>query len=1051
MKQIFKVTVLLFMALGVSWSSEQKTGTLTVLVFKDETPLNGSIVTVDGKKVFKSDIDGALKTTLPVGQHTVEIVGRGVNKENLGYFKKSVTIKEGRDTQVISTFTNSKTPVVSVDTPVGTLTQAKTAQAVNVTGKGRLNGVVLSSEDKTPISGARVFVKGTSVDARTDANGRFSVEVPSGVALSISVVHTAYSSQTVGGVQVAKDGAASRTIALTPASMELEEFVVLAPKVEGSLAEVIAEEKNINAIASILGSEEMTKKGDSNAASALKRVTGVTLVDGKNIYVRGLGERYSNIEMNSLPLPSPDPTKRTVPLDIFQSDTIGSLKVQKSATADIPSNFGGGYIDIRTKDVVKDTYIKASLGIKGNSNTGKDSSSYRGGSTDWLGYDDGYRAIVSNILNAGEVRVGEAIPSFTTDYYTQDELISFTKDYVDRDYNLEKRNLPMGFSGSIEAADYYEIDSDQTLYATGNYSYSQTHTFVEEKWKNLTLESGVDQSGTTNLSYSTYEHGGSFNLGYTFLDVLNVKYTKLFTRTSLQSTRIFDGIMGSNNAHLIKYYLDWEEREMNADQINAEFDYEILNKESTFEFGVERATASLYQPNNYYYAYEEFNGVTFLDPFSANGIGTRLESDDELYAAYMKNKIYTPIFSDEDHIDVGLNVSTKDRVSRQNKFYLRPFKSNIEDETQITGDIESIYYEYVRNDIPYDKMPYRVSPLFTAADYFDATVDTAEYFVNLFTKPYDKLEIFAGVRYVDFTQTIYQYKEDRENPDISLRNLIQRVPDTLLVNDYYPSVTSKYKYDENNHIDFALSKTYITPDLREFTDGIYVHPYEVATIIGNPNLTNTDIYNVDLKYSHYFSDMENIKAGIFAKYLDKPIEDVQLASSSLPIYSFVNSDSATLYGIEIDGRKNLEFLYSKLTNYFLSGNFTYTESEVTLQEEQIGKLSSTSRQLQGLSPIIVNLTFAYEISDRIVNLSYNMMGERIRKVGVIDGQYSYPDTFEVPPNILDLVWIEKLGDYALKFKAGNLLDDTIIWRQGDLITKEFNTGITFDFTVSYQF
>ncbi|OYY57151.1 MAG: hypothetical protein B7Y52_01990, partial [Sulfurovum sp. 28-43-6] len=303
MKQIFKLSVLLLIALSAAWSSEQKTGTLTVLVFKNETPLNGSIVTVDGKKVFKSDIDGALKTTLPVGQHTVEIVGRGVNKENLGYFKKSVTIKESRDTQVISTFTNSKTPVVSVDTPVGTLTQAKTAQAVNVTGKGKLNGVVLSSEDKTPISGARVFVKGTSVDARTDANGRFSVEVPSGVALSISVVHTAYSSQTVGGVQVAKDGAASRTIALTPASMELEEFVVLAPKVEGSLAEVIAEEKNINAVANILGYEEMSKKGDSTAAAALSRVTGVTLIDGKSIYVRGLGDRYSNVELNGLPLP----------------------------------------------------------------------------------------------------------------------------------------------------------------------------------------------------------------------------------------------------------------------------------------------------------------------------------------------------------------------------------------------------------------------------------------------------------------------------------------------------------------------------------------------------------------------------------------------------------------------------------------------------------------------------------------------------------------------------------------------------------------------------
>ncbi len=119
-----------------------------------------------------------------------------------------------------------------------------------------------------------------------------------------------------------------------------------------------------------MGYEELKKKGDATAAAALRRVTGVTLVDGKNIYVRGLGERYSNIEMNGLPLPSPNPMKRTVPLDIFPSSVIGSLKVQKSASADIPSSFGGGYIDIRTKEVFDEDFIKISLAGRINNYTG---------------------------------------------------------------------------------------------------------------------------------------------------------------------------------------------------------------------------------------------------------------------------------------------------------------------------------------------------------------------------------------------------------------------------------------------------------------------------------------------------------------------------------------------------------------------------------------------------------------------------------------------------------------------------------------------------------
>ena len=135
----------------------------------------------------------------------------------------------------------------------------------------------------------------------------------------------------------------------------------------------------------------------------------MTLIGGKSIFVRGLGERYSNIELNSLPLPSPDPTKRVVPLNIFPSSMIGSMKVQKSGTADIPANFGGGYIDMRTKNQKEDDYIKIGMSISGNAYTGNEVVSYNGSDTDWLGYDDGDRDIPADILEHSDVVVGERI------------------------------------------------------------------------------------------------------------------------------------------------------------------------------------------------------------------------------------------------------------------------------------------------------------------------------------------------------------------------------------------------------------------------------------------------------------------------------------------------------------------------------------------------------------------------------------------------------------------------------------------------------------------
>lgn len=1052
------------MAIIPPYAVAQEVGTLSVFMLKDGKPLVKNEILIDSKKTIYTDSDGSAKIKLKIGEHQIEIFGKSRNNKNLGYFKKPVLIKEGKDTQVVASFTMDE-PEIDIDTPIGeSESSAKKEKELKAKGLGTLNGRVITTDKGAPIAGARVFVKGTSIDTRTDDNGNFSVKIPADSDVSVSVVHSAYSAQTLSEINVAKDGSVSRTIKLTPASLELEEFVVLAPKIEGSIADIMTEEKESSAIANILGSEEFSKKGDGNAAAALKRVTGITLVGGKNIYVRGLGERYSNIEMNSLPLPSPDPTKRTVPLDIFPSSVIGSLKVQKSASADIPSSFGGGYIDIRTKDKTDENFIKVSLGTKGNSNTGKESNNYAGSSTDWLGYDNGYRAIVNSILSAGEVRVGERVKGFTTDYFTEDELVTFTKDYVDRNYNLHKRELPIGFSGSIEAAENFTIKDDHKISVFGNYGYSQDHKLVDENFFGYDMNSqGVlntqaDKYGTNNKVYSSYYQGGSLNLGYNYLDLFKLKYTKLYTRNAKQAARVVDGIMGSNYDHLTKYYLDWEERILNVDQLNGEFDYQLFDKKAKASFGLEYAEANLYQPNNYHYSYITEGGKTFVDNSISNNIANRLKSDDTLYAMYFKNEVELPMFSDEDKVEFGINMSSKERISRQNKFFLRSIGGVGVKDSDMDSDIESVYYQYVRDNIPYNERAYIVSPLFKPADYFDAEVDEFGVHGSTFMKPYENIEITAGLRYVNLSQTVYQYKEDSDNPDMNLRRLIQRIPESLEVNDVYPSASLKYKYDEDNHFDVAVSKTYIIPDLREFTSGEYFHPYDVATVIGNPNLKNTNIYSLDLKYSHYMSDTENVKGGLFFKYLDKPIEDVMVPSSSLPIYSFDNADSAILYGVEIDGRKNLDFIGKDYSNFYVSGNMSYTESDVTLRKEQIDTFSTNHRQLQGLSKIVINATLGYDDDDRNVALSYNKMGERIRKVGLVD-VYKYPDNYETPPQLLDFVWQEKFDNLDLygtdnlnlKLKIGNILDDKVVWRQGDRITKQFKTGQTFSIGVSSKF
>ncbi len=1058
MKKLVQLLLLMTLPLAVI-ASPLKEGTLSVLLFSEGKPLSANEVKIDGKKTFKTDKDGAVKIRLHGGRHQIEIFGKNEAGENLGYFKKPVSIKEGRDTEIIATLSKTGADSIDIDMPV-VVAKSLERKEEKITGEGKLRGQVLSSEGNTPIAGARVFVRGTAVDVRTDDNGRFSVKIPSGKTLSISVVHSAYSAQTIGGIVLKKDGTTSRTVKLTPASMELEEFVVLAPKIEGSIADVIAEEKNINAVASILGSEELSKKGDSDAAAALRRVTGVTLVDGRNIYVRGLGERYSNVELNSLPLPSPNPLKRTVPLDIFPSSVIGSMKVQKSASADIPSSFGGGYIDIRTKEKFDEDFIKISLEGKINNYTGEATVDSVGSGSDWTGYDYSFRSIPQAILDATQVKVGERTPTFTTRDFTPEELSAYTRMYINRFYDVYESTLLPGFGGSVEGAKKFDINGDHHLTIYGNYSYSQDRQYRPEEFYGYDYDADGNQQseatkyGTIDQTTMDVSHGGMLNIGYNYLDVLRLKYTKLYTNNAVKTTRVTDGIIGSNYDHLTYYNLNWEQRALNVDQISGDFDYKLFDMDSNFNFGLQHSTAEFYQPNNYQYIYITEGGLTFNDNTKSNHLSNRVTSDDTLNAMYLKNKHEIGIFNPDEHIEYGINISSKERVSRQKKYYLDKTDNLPVTDRELFSDIDTIYSTYVIPDYPYDYRLFQIATLFKAEDSFDGYIDETSPYISWMSRPGKDVEMVLGLRYVNLEQKIDQYKLDKTNPDFSQRNNVILVPQSLKIDDYFPSLSIKYKYNEKNIFDIAASKTYIMPDMREFTEGEYFHPFDVATIVGNTELVNTIIYNFDLKYSYFFSESENVKLGLFYKYMDKPIEDVMKPSSSLPIYSFENTDSATLYGFEIDGRKNLDFINPKWSNYYISGNFSYNYSEVSLTEEQKEIFTSGTRELQGLSPYVVNFTFGYETENRSALLNLNHMAERIRKVGVIDGPDRELDQYEVPPTLLDFVWIEKFNygyDFETRVKAGNLLDEEVVWRQGEGVTRLFKNGRTLSLKISAKF
>lgn len=318
-------------------------------------------------------------------------------------------------------------------------------------------------------------------------------------------------------------------------------------------------------------------------------------------------------------------------------------------------------------------------------------------------------------------------------------------------------------------------------------------------------------------------------------------------------------------------------------------------------------------------------------------------------------------------------------------------------------------------------------------------------------KPSENFDVTFGARKESLKQTIDQFNTDA--------NVVVTQQNKLDFDKVLPSLSAKYALNENHQFKFAYGKTFIYPDFREFVDSEFIHPEFVAKVAGNPDLVETDIDSYDLQYGYYFDNVDNITVSTFFKALKNPIEDVRtFTTSTLDRFSFENSDSATITGLELSWYKNLSFIDEMFKEFIFSGNYTYLRSEVSLTPEQKAKFVTSERELQGLSPEVINLSLTYQNDARSVNLSYNNMSKRLMRIALKNGDVVLGlDEYEIPPDLVDLTWIEKFrwdavdANFAMIFKAQNLLDDETVWTQGGQTALSYKTGRSYSVSVSAKF
>ncbi|MGH8033992.1 MAG: carboxypeptidase regulatory-like domain-containing protein, partial [Lysobacterales bacterium] len=515
---------------------------LTLYVFSEGTPLAGIEVLVDGELVTVSGADGRAEIYPAAGIHFLEL-----RREDSVVLDQQILTTEDEISQWIVDVTGGGSALYDVESTnsQGTVPVKVSEEMDSDATPGTIEGSLFSADDGKPIANARIFVSGLTDDFRSDDQGHFQIKVPSG-SHSISILHPSFNILTRDDVEVPADDTTTLSLELTPAGTELPEYVVVVPFISGSLASVLEERRDDVAVANILGAEQISKAGDSDAASALKRVTGLTLVGGRFIYVRGMGERYSSTLLNSATVPSPDPVRRVVPLDLFPVGIIDSIAVQKSYTQNLPAEFGGGAVQLRTRRVPEVNFFQAEakIGYR-DGTTGKDGLRYSGGDHDWTGYDDGSRA-ESDLLeqaSADGTQVKE-YNRFTGEGYTPGQL-ELIGESLPVNYLVYPETIKPDLGFKSAGGAQFPVSKSTTLGFLAAMNYEEQWLTTEAQRTDYIVSGGELESAnnfTFNTTVRDISLSGFLTLGAEVGENNQLTYNLMLLRNTTDTTQRQEGL-----------------------------------------------------------------------------------------------------------------------------------------------------------------------------------------------------------------------------------------------------------------------------------------------------------------------------------------------------------------------------------------------------------------------------------------------------------------------------------------------------------------------------
>ncbi|MBD3402081.1 TonB-dependent receptor plug domain-containing protein [candidate division GN15 bacterium] len=960
---------------------------------------------------------------------------------------------------------------------------------------GTISGKLVDAKTGDVIIGATVMVEGTQLGAQTDLDGRYSIRrVPAG-AVNLVVRAIGFTAVTITDVQVTAGEVTRINPTLSSETIELgEKIEVTAKAVQNTGAALLKQRQAAASVSDAISSEEISKSGAGDAADAMSRVTGASITDGKFVYVRGLGDRYSNTNINGSPIPSPDPDRQAVPLDMFPTGLLDNIVVQKTFTPDKPGNFTGGSVDLTTRDFPEYRQLSFSTSVSYNSETtGKSILMADEGSKDWLGYDDGRRDIPQYVED--NYRIGVDVPTdqvFINGSATPDTLALV--EYIDRTSNSfnpvmapQRKTAPWSQKYGFSYGDQFRL-FDRPLGVIATLSYNNKYsarTVTDGNYEMGSPESprlGENSLLTGPQGAHEVLWGGLANLKYTIHNnhKLGAKYIHNQSGINEALYRAGENYNVNNDTANFDYRrreLTYVERSLSSVQLDGEH-FGFFGSGLRLNWQASYSKTNQDEPD-----YRNFNdqiGIELVeDPISGDLVpgdtivfidkGAMLEPNRRWSTLDEENRTFDadlliPVFERTD-LKTGFSYLKKDR-DRTDREFRYGNTANYQEYGNIDEYIRDMGIERVdtlQTD-PVTGEPTRMRWFFSnvlsefirpSNNYTGEQEVTGAYLMTETSIPFiSRLKLIGGVR---FEKTQMQ----TVNGASAYSDILETgTAGEIDVEDWLPSINLVYSLTDRMNLRGAFGKTLARPNLLEMSAAVFPDPEGgEGFVIGNPDLNRTKVDNFDLRWEWFLRPGEILAVSGFFKDFTDPIEQVYVDNDANNSVTWANVGDATVYGLEVEFRRRLDHVSPKLRYFTLGGNFTFIEASVKLNENELEFLRqvdpniSDERDMQGQSPFIINADIGYDnpLSGTSITLLYNVYGERL----AVNAPRYTPDVYEQERHSLDLITSQRVFEgVSLKFSAKNILNDPYEFTHElngvEYYDKKYETGRTFSFGVSYK-